>query len=679
MSRRIGLLLMLCLLAPTPVLAQFVAAKPSQEAMMLDLDSAVTKRLASVEDFLAEKQWDAVATLLRQTQAEKSDKLVAIGPGWYISVGRFCQCQGAMLPAPALAAYRRQVDATAKRWLDDAGRISTADPSRQRAAWLRIVRQAFASSAADEALDRLAEQSFEAADFAVARTYWEQLLPAGNSLRSAAGLGLPRHPSASCDAAQVRAQLILCSLFGGDVPRARREFEAFRKSHGDATGSLAGREGPLVEVLANLLNSRVADESPSPAALDLDQSVWSVELPSGSSKGTSDIVPIVVGSTLFASNGESVFAFDSATGRPKWSDATELVADPRAAVIHTLADPLAPRLSVVGQMRHSLMVVGDRLYARLGTPITGRAKQETRSHSELVGLDVGTGEGKLVWRVTAAEIDSQDPLNESSPWCFEGTPVADARRVITVLRRSLPQEQINVACFDADSARLLWNRKLGVTVVSTEEAENSVSHLRAMLAEDSVIVSTDAGAIAALDAHDGAVRWVRTYASQTLQGSRDEGREGDSSPIYHNGVLFVAPLDTNLLLAIHAESGLLLWQHEWPDPIEHLLGVADGTLIAQGRSLWGISPETGLPAWPHRRVGHDDPEGSSFGKGILVDDDIWWPNRDELVVVNAASGRLCQRRTLHESLGLTGGSLVPFGTSMTVTQGSRLTVLGAAR
>ncbi|TXT34277.1 MAG: Uncharacterized protein FD138_1696, partial [Planctomycetota bacterium] len=179
----------LSLLLVTPVSAQVVGSKASQEAMTLDLDSAVTKRLASIEDFLAEKQWDAVATLLRQTQAEKPDKLVAIAPGWYVSVARFCQCQTALLPPPALASYRRQMDATAKKWLEDAERFTEFDPSRQRAAWLRIVRQAFASSSGDEALNRLAEQSFERADYATARTYWEMLLPAVGSLRSAAGLG----------------------------------------------------------------------------------------------------------------------------------------------------------------------------------------------------------------------------------------------------------------------------------------------------------------------------------------------------------------------------------------------------------------------------------------------------------------------------------------------------------
>ncbi len=668
----VGLLIVLT--ATSPLLAQPLATRPSQEALTLDLDSAVVKRLASVEDFIADKQWDLVASLLRQTQVEKPDKLVSVAPGWYVSVARYCQCQAAQLPPAGLAAYRRQANATAKKWFDDAERLPLTDPPRQRAAWLRIARQSFASSSADIALARLAEQSFEQGDFAAARTYWEMLLPASGSLRTAAGLGLLRHPDLSHDAAQVRAHLVLCSLFEGDVDRAHQELLAFRRLHGDTTGRLAGRDGVLIELLSELRESRLARTRPEFAMLQFDRRQWDVTLPTPTAAlNFGEILPVVAGNTLFATNGEAVFAFDSATGRPKWSEDSD---DVRAAVIHSLADPVPPKLPINGRASHSLTIQNDRLYARLGTPITGKAKQETNSHSELVGLDIGSGEGKLVWRVAAEEIDRQDLLSAAAPWCFEGSPAVDSQRVFVALRRSLPQEQLNVVCFDADTARLLWNRKVGITVAATDEAVNSTSHLRLTLAEDSVFLSTDAGAIAALDAQEGAIRWLRTYASENALSSRDRRRDGHTPPVYHDGVLYVAPLDTDLLLAIHAESGLLLWQREWPDPIQFVLGISDGTLIVQGRSLWGVSLATGDPVWPHRRVGHDDPKGSSFGRGVLIDDDVWWPNREELIVVSANSGRIKRRLELKASLGLTGGHLAAFGKSLVLGRGGQLTVLG---
>ncbi len=668
----VGLLVILTMTAQS--MAQPLATRPSQEALSLDLDSAVVKRLASVEDFIADKQWDLVASLLRQTQAEKPEKLVPVAPGWYVSVARYCQCQAALLPPAGLAAYRRQADATANKWLNDADRLPLTNLTRQRAAWLRIARQSFASSCADQALARLAEQSFEQGDFAASRTYWEMLLPASGSLRTAAGLGLLRHPDSSQVAAQVRAHLVLCSLFERDADRAHQELITFRRLHGDATGRLAGRDGVLIELLSELRDNRPAEARSDSTMSQFDRRLWEVALPvSLVAPNSGDILPAAAGNTLFATNGEAVFAFDAETGRPKWSEDS---GDARAAVIHSLADPVPPKLQINGHAWHSLTIQNERLYARLGTPITGKAKQEANSHSELVGLDIGGGEGKLVWRVAAEEIGRQDPLGANSPWCFEGSPVADSQRVFVALRRSLPQEQINVACFDADTARLLWNRKVGITVVATDEAVNSASHLRLTLAEDSVFLSTDAGAIAAVDAQDGAIRWLRTYASEDTLSSRDRRRHGHTPPVYHDGVLYVAPLDTDLLMAIHAESGLLLWQREWPDPIHFVLGISDGTLVVQGRSLWGVVLETGDPAWPHRRVGHEDPEGSSIGCGVLIDHDVWWPNREELIVVSASSGRIKRRLELKASLGLTGGHLAAFGRSLVLSRGGQLTVLG---
>ncbi len=673
------LTLLFVLASVSPASAQFVATNFSQEAMTLDLDSAATKRLASIEDFVAEKQWDAVATLLRQTQSDKADKLVAISPGWYVSVARFCQSQAALLPMPGLIAYRRQTDATSKKWLDDIQDQRGLDPSRQRAAWLRIVRHGFASSSADEAIVRLAEQSFERADYAAARTYWELLLPASGSLRSAAGLGLLRHPDPSCDAAQIRAQLILCSLFEKDLERVAQELAAFRRLHGNSAGRIAGREGMLVDLLSSMIADQLADTSQATETYSLDRQVWTVELPSRSLAGVGEMIPIIVGETLFVSNGESVIALDATSGRPRWLEPADSAPDPRASVIYSLADPIAPKLPIDGRARHSLSANGNRLYARLGTSITGKAKQETNSHSELVGLDVGIGEGKLVWRIAAKEIDPQDPLSVASPWCFEGAPAVDSQRVLVVLRRSLPQEQLNVACFDAETARLLWNRKVGITVASTEEAVNTTSHLELAAAEDSVFVSTDAGAIAALDAHDGAIRWVRTYVSDAVLSPGEGRRDGHTPPIYHDGVLYVAPLDTNLLMAIHAESGLLLWQHQWPDSIRYVLGVARNTLVVQGRSLWGVALATGEPAWPNRRVGNEDPEGFSSGRGALIQDDVWWPNRDELIIVAAGSGQITRRIVVRELLELSGGHLTAFGASLAISRGAQLTVLRSDR
>ncbi len=678
-------------MASSQLTAQVISTKASDEPITLDLDNSVTKRLIAIEDFVAEKQWDVVATMLRQTQAEKSDKLVAISPEWYVSVARYCQCRAAILPTAGLITYQQQINATAQKWIVD------AEQQREHTALLKIVRQTFASSSGDLALNRLAARAFEAGDIATARTWWEMLLPASGALRSAAGIGLLRHPDSTSNVAQLRAHLVLCSLFAGDIERAESELVALRRLHADAVGQVAGRDGVLADLLKDEINNadlrNVDRGSISPPVLptpELDQRLWSIELPwptwinkenNGKAADFGDLFPAVANNVAFISNGESVFAFDLQSGRPKWSDTVpennqRVDVDPQHAVIHTLADPVAPKLPTTGRPQQTLTLFGDRLYARLGTPITSRAKQELHAQSELIGLDIGEGEGRLAWRVSADDVDPQDPLQATAPWSFDGSPVADSRRVFAVLRRNLPQEQINVACFDAETARLLWNRRIGVTVAATEETVNSTTHLRLTLAEESLFLSTDSGAIAALDTQDGLLRWLRTYHADASHAVHDRRHAGSIPPHYRDGVLYVAPLDCSLIMAIHAESGLRLWQHEWPDPIQHIVGISGETLVVSGRSLWGINIANGKSAWPQRRVGENDPEGFSVGRGLLIGNEVWWPNREELIVVNATDGQIQRRVRLRESIAEPGGHLFAAGPFVLMSRANRLTVFG---
>ena len=90
----------------------------------------------------------------------------------------------------------------------------------------------------------------------------------------------------------------------------------------------------------------------------------------------------------------------------------------------------------------------------------------------------------------------------------------------------------------------------------------------------------------------------------------------------------------------------------------------------------GVNIATGEPAWPDRRVGADDPEGFSFGRGVLIGDDVWWPNRDELLVVAASNGQITRRVPLRESLGELGGHLTASGPFLVISRAHRMTVLG---
>ena len=187
----------------------------------------------------------------------------------------YCQLELSRFPADGLAAYRRREDAMAEKWYRDG--LAARDPALLG----RVVDEAFCSSWGDDALMALGELALERADYAGARRAWQAISP---QLRDPLGrpewvaladVDLAAHwsqvaqrwqersappdwlayPDTNLDLADVRARLILVSIREGDFDRAKLELEVFRRLHPQATGRLAGEEGPYAAVLERLLKS----------------------------------------------------------------------------------------------------------------------------------------------------------------------------------------------------------------------------------------------------------------------------------------------------------------------------------------------------------------------------------------------------------------------------------------
>jgi hypothetical protein len=65
--------------------------------------------------------------------------------------------------------------------------------------------------------------------------------------------------------------------------------------------------------------------------------------------------------------------------------------------------------------------------------------------------------------------------------------------------------------------------------------------------------------------------------------------------------------------------------------VVHLLGVAEDSLIVSGKQIWWLDAETGkaVTSFPARMEVN---QAKPFGRGILVDDVVVWPTRDELQI-----------------------------------------------
>jgi outer membrane protein assembly factor BamB len=169
------------------------------------------------------------------------------------------------------------------------------------------------------------------------------------------------------------------------------------------------------------------------------------------------------------------------------------------------------------------------------------------------------------------------------------------------------------------------------------------------------------------------MRWVATYPRvevETIAAFNKRQQHGPNPCVFHDGAIFAAPIDGDRLLAYDGETGILKWDHELNGRVHQLLGVAGSRLIAAGDMLWALDVETGQVLW---RDGRADPEAATWGRGLLAGDLVYWPRREEIRLVDIATGEVRRQINLAEQHGLVGGgNLIIAGGRLLVAQSNRL-------
>jgi outer membrane protein assembly factor BamB len=690
------------LIAGEPAAGQVASDAPQRfrETVSLDTDIAVTKKLKAVEDYLSAEQWEQAIDVLQEISSGNEGTLVALSPGRYVNASIYCNLLLSGLTREGLAVYRRKIDPQARRWFEKGRR--TRDESLLR----RVLRHGFVSSFGDDALLLLGEWAWERGELNVARSYWQQLLP-HNAGPDQPALS-PRYPDPDFGEAEILARLIVCSLAEANFTRAERERAILKQKHPDAKGKLAGRSGNLVQIVDALANQAELWTFPAldttartfalnaarndivPGPVDVGAERWSIRF-SGRERGrykfpvrqpafprllALSVHPVVYGDIVLLGNANHIDAYNRHTGKPAWPG--PIGEEDDATILRLQDDPFTkPPRPAVGVPRFTMTVHDGRLYARMGTPITSLGEHEVNIESEsvlvILDLDPERGQGKLLAKISAGNID-----RGGSRWSFEGSPVVSRNRVYVALRRSRPQMQFNVACFDGETGRLIWNRKVCAVVSNVGSWQSWISHQLLTLAENKLFFSTGVGAIVCLEANEGLPLWVVTYDSRPSASSAvlsDHTKQGLLPCLYHQGTVFAAPNDTDEILAIDAHSGVVTWRRRLKDRIRHLLGIGRGNLIVSGNSLWGLDARTGRIVWGRAVT---DPEFYGYGRGLLVDDSVWWPTRQTIEIRSQRSGlRIHRQPILLDAHGTTaepntGGNLLITDGYLLVAQTDRL-------
>lgn len=692
LARRAQPLIAIAILAATSSPAFSQTPRPIREAFVVETDDTAPKKLGAFDEYVGLKSWDAAISLLRDVAVSKPAALVRVSPQRSVSLMQYCDTLLTRLPPEGLAVYRRGVDAQAAAWLAE------ADATHDLRSLRLLVERAFASSAGDDAIDRLAAHAWERGDFDLARELWTHLIPMQNATGVEPPLAVLRYPDTDLDLARIRAHLILCDIALGEYARATQERAAFRNLHPHDTGVLAGVEGKYADLLEETLNDALDRSGENRDGWDVPPQIegtgtfgttstragyvpfdfsmagarWRRDLPPSeyaTSVGRPALpslaplcyFPVVWQDKVFAADATTVFGFDLDSGRAAWSVGDEDVGIlyPPPTDVGSFGDGRAFDASALsGVPRHTLTVHEDRLYARLGLPPTSWPSRELRrAESSIVCLDLKR-EGLPVWAISSETLGAPEEW-----WSFEGPPVADDDRLYVLASRSRPQSRLHALCISAATGDILWNVPVGSPIASPSEGLAVMTHRLLALAGRRLFVQTNQGAVVCLDAGDGRAQWVAWYDSRPVkEGSAANAPERNlpASCLVDGGVVVVAPADSGRIFGFDAASGVAMWDIALRGGGQQLLGAHDGVLIVSGQRLTGLDLYRGQQLWT---VGFEDPPGYGAGRGLLAGRYAYWPTREDLFVVDVVSGTPMRRFPVKKALGLADGGNLAISTS----------------
>jgi outer membrane protein assembly factor BamB len=630
------------------------------------------RRIAAADQLAAQKKWVEAAEEYQRILTDSGDDLVPLNTRHFLQARRLCHARLAALPLAALRPYRTRVDVQAKKWLDQGK--ADRDPGPLR----RLVDEAFCSRFTDRALDLLGDLAFERGEFEEAERWW-RMLSVPTSRRGEAGMTKDAllFPDPEVDVARVQAKQILARLFRGERDGLWEDWEAFRSLYPNAAGHLAGRDGSYADTLQSVLSQvdrfpirpvheswptfggDVSRNGISPEALGwltrlslLKGPEWTVRLETqkkvqageDSGRATREILPasrqnricvchpLIVDDRVFVADARWVTGYDLRTGAKVLQ--YDLLADGEG----TAAD-LSSKSATEADMPFTLSAGDDRLYARMEAQ--GTAGRRGGSESFLLCLNLyPTRDGGLKrWKVRPQTADGTSAQ-------FEGTPLVQSGRVYSALTRfSGGQAHTSLACYDADTGALRWQRDVCETPEFRDGDGRQRSHL-VTSAGANIVYGSHSGAIVAVDAASGRRAWAVRYPSRGLRTV-----DGDPSPrglapcLYAEGRVLAAPLDWDRVLCLDAETGHLLWESA-PLEVIQLLGVAKGRLIFTAtsspaplpiRSIRALDVATGAPlrGWFQPADGSDLP---TLGRGLLAGNEVLWPTSHGLYVLNQEDG-----------------------------------------
>ncbi len=324
--------------------------------------------------------------------------------------------------------------------------------------------------------------------------------------------------------------------------------------------------------------------------------------------------PLVVNDQVLIADAQTVTSFDLFTGKQlfHFQLPPEVVKDGKTQGL--------------AGARYTLTAWNNLVFARLGSQTIG--PDSAAGSSQLVCLalaDLPSADharrGELRWQIKAV-----GPENQSA--FFEGTPLAAHGNVYCAVSWVLDKRtHTAIACHEAATGKRRWIQEVCDTPEFEDHAEARTRQHLLTLGGGRIYYCSHAGTVAALDPWTGQRLWGTRYLS--LGPKTDEGAPSprELAPcIYHDGRLFVAPLDADALYCFDASNGQVAWKQDVSDVV-HLLGVSrERVFFTTTRGLQSVEVvgSSARGRWQQPAEGRLPP----FGRGLLAGSWLLWPTQD---------------------------------------------------
>lgn len=312
----------------------------------------------------------------------------------------------------------------------------------------------------------------------------------------------------------------------------------------------------------------------------------------------------------------------------------------------------------------------DHLYVALGPSPMGplpqwwggnreRPKQEPNwlvAVGKKAGGKLGLEGGSLLWSVEPGA-DEQCRINSKADQEWLRTMyLASSPMFVDGILYSIVVEESNgprsawAVAFEAPTGRLLWR-----TRICSGQPPQYGGGLQPALAlpvavsGGLVFCVTNLGAVAALEASTGAIRWIRIY--DRTPGLVVDPRTGQypvssywaaNAPIVYDDVLIITPQDSNFIYGMDPQTGRRKWQAERVrslgrgganEQLEHVVGLLHGRLVLTGRSVVFMDAKGGKieysPEWQNDSI---------VGRGVVAGEYVFVPTDKGIVTIDGHLG-----------------------------------------